>query len=799
MLREKRNRFRKAGLAAVNKMAKLPLCALLVIMMTVTAGCGSQPQTVTDTVAVVTDSETDTLKEPVYDGAANNYNYSYSVDVQKIAAIYCDIYKNAIETDTPSLETARSIIATLGAHGYVAVDNDNQIDMTRAEQTAAFCKAVDAKENAELAITVVMDSGFKLFDFKSEEGAVNIVRGYYQYVNGTMQNMDTAAFTADSWQYTEEGYLLFEGNYFSESFYVLLMSDESEQAALRVQPLDETCRELNRRYMLPVGYRKNNMFLFDWNETDFGDLKLYDLFDSFYPMAYGQPVPYPMDDNLSIGAVYRIPEELFEQVIQAYVNIDSADIQSRTTYFSEDGTYEYKPRGFYELESDTPYPEVVGYRENQDGTIALTVNAVYPNETTAKAFSHEVVVRPLHDGTFRYVSNQMLSPENDYDALWHSERLTADEWEELYGGNKPEPETETESSLWFLPQAEKCLITKAEKEELKNTALAAAEQVKEVYKDVVLTGNSSYGSNIKAFTEKQRKDAVALLGKAGFVSVSENINMENYGKLEDFYAAYMEKRDAMVTVFDVNPDGLIGAVTFLYREGGLQTYYMGIRWKEGGIPEIGDTLTSDIAEIKLTEKGYFIYAYKDTILHSSLRQYWRVKPLSDKCRELTAKYVQGLSYVNYNVLVTDWDSSNVEDILMPCMFEDIYRIDTGENLKAENWKIPAETYERIMTTYFPVTVEQLRKKCGYDEDSDSYEYEMILASPYPPFGEVVQYTENPDGTITLIADGVWPDYNSDLAFTNTIVVQPFADGTFRYLSNSIEQKELELPPIAGKH
>lgn len=148
------------------------------------------------------------------------------------------------------------------------------------------------------------------------------------------------------------------------------------------------------------------------------------------------------------------------------------------------------------------------------------------------------------------------------------------------------------------------------------------------------------------------------------------------------------------------------------------------------------------------------------------------------------------------MLVTNWNSSNVKDILMPCMYEDIYRISTGENLKTEDWKIPAEEYERIMTTYFPVSIEQLREYRGYDEGSNSYEYEMIYASPYPPFGEVVDYTKNADGTITLIVDGVWPDYNSDLAFRNTVVVQPFEDGTFRYLSNSIEQIELELPPIA---
>lgn len=359
--------------------------------------------------------------------------------------------------------------------------------------------------------------------------------------------------------------------------------------------------------------------------------------------------------------------------------------------------------------------------------------------------------------------------------------------------SETESDSEMESSLWFFPQTEKCLITEAEKDELKDTALAAAEQVKEMYKDIELISESSYGSNIKGFTREQCRKVVALLGKAGYVSITEDTNMENYGEVEDFYATYLEKRDAMVTVFDVNRDGLIGAVTFIYRNNELQTYYVGIGWQEGGIPEIKNTLVSDIAEIKLTEKGYFIYAYEDVIAHSSLRQYWRIKPLSDKCRELTAKYVYGLSYVNYNVLVANWDSNNVEDILMPCMFEDIYRIYTGENLRTENWRIPADTYEKIMTTYFPVSIEQLREKCGYDEDSNTYEYEMIFASPYPPFGEVVDYTENPDGTITLVVDGVWADYNSDLAFTNTIVVQPFGDGTFRYLSNTIEQKELEVP------
>ena len=357
-------------------------------------------------------------------------------------------------------------------------------------------------------------------------------------------------------------------------------------------------------------------------------------------------------------------------------------------------------------------------------------------------------------------------------------------------------ETSTESAYWFIPQASDCLISDEEKEQLQSMVLSAADSVAEIYKDIVIADAPSYSSGISEFTNEQRKTVVEQLGRSGLVSVEEDTNMQNPEKIEMFYSDYLNGKDSMVTIFEVQRDGLIGAFTFIYRKGELQTYYIGIRWKEGGIPEIQGTSVSNVTEIKLTEKGYFIYAFEYVIAHASLRQYWRIEPLPEDCQELTEKYISGLSYVNYNVLVTNWNSSNVEDILMPCMYEDIYRIYTGENLKTENWKIPAEEYERIMTTYFPVSVEQLREHCGYDKDSNSYEYEMIYASPYPPFGEVVDYTENADGTLTLIVDGVWPDYNSDLAFRNTVVVQPFEDGTFRYLSNSIEQIELELPPIA---
>lgn len=784
-----------------SKAGKYLIIVGIILPLTMT-GCGGRPQEMKDTV----------LTEMVGESGEGK-----QAGAESIAALYRDIYHKAAEADSPgSLEMMKSIIEGFGEKGYSAVDEWNQINMARPEQVKGFCESVEEKEDAELTVIVTAYlGGFTVYNLKTTEGRVTVDRGYYQYENKELKNMSTVSYPAEYWQYTQEGYLLFEGSFYSESYYTLSMSDMSEHTALRVLPLEEECRELNRKYLLPVGYRANNMFLTRWSETEFDSLDFYDLFDRLYPAVYGQPIPYTAEENSGVGTVCRVPENIFEDVIKEYIRIDSKELRQKTSYVSGERAYEYKPRGFYESEyEEVPYPEVVSYTENEDGTTTLVVNAVYPEDNTSRAYTHEVTVRPLGEDRFQYVSNHLTFPENGYDAWWHSQRLTQEQWKEAYGdpdcgekygdGTKERKQEDTKDedeesqekvlSLYFPEEAES-LISEAGKRELEDKALTAAEGVKEIYRDAEVGTDLFDSYRVKNFSGEQRKRVVALLGEAGFTSVADNTDMENYEAVEDFYSSYQGKEDAMVTIINVASDGLLGAFTFIYKDDRLQTYYVEIGWEEGGIPRLTSTLVSDIAEIRLTEKGYFIYAYEVLVHHSSLRQYWRVKPLSDECRRLTEKYISGLSYVNYNMLVTDWDSSSAEKILMPCMFEDLYRIDTGESLKPQNGGIPAQIYERIMTTYFPVTVRQVRENCGYNAQQDNYPYETAVSGPYSPFGEVVDYAGNPDGTLTLFVDGVWPDYDSDCAFRNKIVVKPLEGGSFRYLSNSIEKREMDIPVI----
>ena len=412
MLLKKTAWFWKSGLAAISFM--------LIVSV---SGCSDTPQEETAVVETISEVQLPGQKD--------------EEETEKMIECCLELYEKAAEENKiADLETIRSIVNCLGENGYPAVDSRNQINMTEPEKVVKFCEKVDAQEEAEITILEISYlGGFVKYDLHTKDGNVDVVRSYYKYENGNMKREVIGNYQAEYWNYTEEGYLMFSGVWFSEELYVLTLSGAEEHTALRVQPLDETYRELSRKYLRPIGFEQNNMFIVDWSEDDFGALNFYDMYDILYPKVNGQYVPYIADDNLAVSAVYRIPKEEFESVIMKYFNIDSETLQSKTVYYSEDSTYEYKPRGFEEVEyPEYPYSEVVDFTENSDGTITLTANVVFPYAGDSKVYAHEVVVRPLEDGGVQYVSNQIIPSEDNYEETWHTPRLTLEEWEELYGG-----------------------------------------------------------------------------------------------------------------------------------------------------------------------------------------------------------------------------------------------------------------------------------------------------------------------------------------------------------------------------
>lgn len=344
---------------------------------------------------------------------------------ERMEADYRDIYMEMELRGPEHLEVIRSMVKWLGENGYAAVDIGNQTDMVCPEQMREFCGQVEAGEEADAALIVVM-SGIRLvqYGFRAKDGKVEVLRSHYRYREGCWENTDTQTYTADTWVYSEEGYLFF-GERHMPGF-----DGPSEHVAVRVEPLDEKCRGFNRKYLGWVGYGLNNLFTSDWSEEDFRELDFYDLY-----AVLRQNLCQMENAFYKEGITYEIPKSEFESVFQSFFRVDSKVLRQYTVYDEDTQTYRYRERGMFDFAPtpEIPYPEVVSYEENRDGTVKLTVNAVWPEECREKAFCHEVVIRPLEDGGFQYVSNHVIPSGDNVEITWYTERLDAAKWQEYYG------------------------------------------------------------------------------------------------------------------------------------------------------------------------------------------------------------------------------------------------------------------------------------------------------------------------------------------------------------------------------
>lgn len=709
-------------------------------------------------------------KNAVADAERTVIDFSISDENQFIADLD-DIYSSCqdmkCKTEEEKLNQTRTVIESMGSKGYIAVDVENQINMANAENAEMFLSEVAENRDAGCTILQVMyDKSFVRFDFKSGGNNVMITRRFYVWENNCFVEKNEENYKAYTWKYTD-GYLFFEryrmGGYDGDSAYT----------ALRVEPLDEKLRVLNRKYIKTIGYDSNNLFTTNWDESDMNKINYYDIYEALYKMKYGMSSPYSDE-----GVTYMIEGKLYEKVFQEYLPVSTDVLQHVNVYDVSRQMYQYRTRGMFDhsVTPLVPFPEVVDAEYNADGTITLIVNAVSEKDESGRLFTHKVTIKEKENDGFEYVSNDVLTMGKE-GIYWYRDRLSDKEWQEHYGDK-----TITINQNGNV--IDDSLLSDDEMENVKVNIIGIlqSDAIRKLYEDEDISNNSDL-----------IYDVVDILGSSGLICFADDTNMYNYQLFQSFYRNYTDggERD-YICVYRVNRDASVTEMTFVYDDSRIQMIFNTAKFENRDWKFIA-TGIRDLKDMKLTEKGYFIYTYSNIIAHGGLKEYFRVSPLTDECRKLTRKYVYGLSYVNYNMLVIDWDESNASDILVPCMFDDIYRLYTGENLKPDGGWIDADKYESVMLSMFPVTVTELRDNCDYNSEKNSYRYQVILGKQYPPFGEVVDYIYNDDGTVSLIVDAVWADKGSDIAFRNTLTVKPEEDGTFKYMSNHIEKMECDIP------
>lgn len=174
---------------------------------------------------------------------------------------------------------------------------------------------------------------------------------------------------------------------------------------IRVKPITEENREMSEKCVLGLAYQGNNLLCADWDADHMEGLDYNGMYEYLYAMKYQKQFP---SENYPDG----IPKDEFENLIMEYLPITAEKIQGYAVFDEEKQTYVWAGLGCFNYAPTyfgTSVPEVTDIRENDDGTLTLTVDAVCSMILCDDAvITHELTVHFAEDGSFQYLGNKIL-------------------------------------------------------------------------------------------------------------------------------------------------------------------------------------------------------------------------------------------------------------------------------------------------------------------------------------------------------------------------------------------------------
>lgn len=204
------------------------------------------------------------------------------------------------------------------------------------------------------------------------------------------------------WSYTDKGWFCYE-MCVPEPPEVTEIVDGS--CLLRIRPMTEEQKELSEKCVRDIGYKGNNLLCSDWDAGHMEKLDYNGLYEYLYKMKY-QKTFLPADDQDGI------PQDEFESLLMEYLPVTAEQIREYAVFDEESRRYTWERLGCGNYDPNffgTSLPEVTNIKENEDGTVTLTVDAVCDMVICDdRLITHELTVRFAEDGSFRYLGNRIL-------------------------------------------------------------------------------------------------------------------------------------------------------------------------------------------------------------------------------------------------------------------------------------------------------------------------------------------------------------------------------------------------------
>ena len=384
--------------------------------------CGKEKSVVGETLAEDTEEVSPTEEtKSAEEEAAEQWEKGYGLpvdeqeekeaanDCKKMMELIFDIYKdadkgtasNVVLNDETVLEMQKRLMET-GCPVSTLVIYSNMENYESVDRFLEEC--TDGKSGSVVIYEIHGDGGIGRMKFIFDGTEMYVVSAGGIWNDNNKPGMSYISYTRiKEWKYTEKGWFGYE-LCVPEPPEVSEIMDGS--CLIRIKPMTEEQREMSERCVRGLGYQGQNLLCSNWNVENMSELDYNGMFEYLYGMKYGEK--FNSEDYPN-----GIPKEEFESLIMEYLPITAEQIREYAVFDEENHTYDWARLGcgnYAPTFFGTSLPEVTDIKENDDGTVTLTVEAVCDMVICDDAvITHELTVRFAEDGSFQYLGNEILN------------------------------------------------------------------------------------------------------------------------------------------------------------------------------------------------------------------------------------------------------------------------------------------------------------------------------------------------------------------------------------------------------
>ena len=330
-------------------------------------------------------------------------------ECKKVLVLISDIYILADKGDAvnPVLDdkTIYKMQDRIKEKGYPVTTMKAYAAMENYKRVEAFLKnCQDEKAGSVVLYELHSDGGIGRDKFIFDGKDMYLISACATWNSNDTYGMSYISYARiKEWKYTEKGWFGYE-LCVPEPPEVTEIVDGS--CLVRIKPMTKEQREMSEKCVQGLGYQGNNLLCSNWDADHMEKLDYNGMYEYLFAMKYHKA--FDAEDYPN-----GIPKEEFENLIMEYLPVTAEQIREYAVFDEENQTYAWVRLGCLNYAPTffgTSLPEVIDIRENGDGTITLTVDAVCDMVICDDAvITHELTIRFAEDGSFQYLGNEILN------------------------------------------------------------------------------------------------------------------------------------------------------------------------------------------------------------------------------------------------------------------------------------------------------------------------------------------------------------------------------------------------------